>query len=508
MRRGLFFGIVVIIALGLIGGGAWYLRAEGKSKTVFRMAAIKRGDIRATIGATGTVEPEEVVDIGAQVAGQIVSFGKDDGGVPIDYSSAVEAGTVLAKIDDSLYVAQEEQANASLEQAKANQARADADLLQKQATLDQARRDWERAQKLGPSEALAPTQYDAYKASYEIAKANVTVDEAAIAQAKAAVTQAQAVLDFAKRNLAYCTITSPVKGVIIDRRVNIGQTVVASLSAPSLFLLAKDLNRMEVWAAVNEADIGNIYEGQPVTFTVDAFPNEVFHGEVSTVRLNATITQNVVTYTVEVAFDNSSGKMGRLRLWAAANDGNDAASRPAARLRQDNGRLLPYLTANLNFETARRRGVLTVPNAALRWTPQLEQVAPEFRDEAARSLRLHGEARSRPAASRPSSESATSGAARQAAPPAALAPAAEGRRGTLWVIVGNGLLRPIDVRAGITDGINTEVQGAELQEGMEVVTGEQQQQAGGKGTVNPFTPQMPRRSQPSGPGAGGGGESR
>ena len=151
---------------------------------------------------------------------------------------------------------------------------------------------------------------------------------------------------------SYCTIKSPVKGVIIDRRVNIGQTVVASLNAPSLFLIAKDLKRMQVWVAVNEADIGKIQPGLPVSFTVDAFPGETFRGEVGKVRLNASMTQNVITYTVEVITDNS------------------------------NGRLLPYLTANVQFELSRLSGVLLAPNAALRWTPPAEQVAPEFREVA------------------------------------------------------------------------------------------------------------------------------
>jgi HlyD family secretion protein len=169
------------------------------------------------------------------------------------------------------------------------------------------------------------------------------VGEAAILQAKAGLAQAEAVLRRAQRNLGYCTITSPVKGVIIDRRVNIGQTVVASLNAPSLFLIAKDLTRMQVWVAVNEADIGKIRPGQPVTFTVDAFQGETFRGEVGKIRLNASMTQNVVTYTVEIITDNASG------------------------------RLLPYLTANVQFELSRASYVLMVPNAALRWTAAVDR---------------------------------------------------------------------------------------------------------------------------------------
>src|SRR5208337_2698142 len=151
-----------------------------------------------------------------------------------------------------------------------------------------------------------------------------------ILQAQKAVDQAQATLKKAQDNLSYCTIISPVKGVIIDRRVNIGQTVVSSLNTPSLFLIAKDLNRLQVWVSVNEADIGRIHPGQPATFTVDAYPGEVFPGEVGKVRLNATMTQNVVTYTVEINTDNSGGK------------------------------LLPYLTANVNFLAGEATNALLV----------------------------------------------------------------------------------------------------------------------------------------------------
>ena len=212
---------------------------------------------------------------------------------------------------------------------------------QLKAKLFQAERDWGRAKKLGPSDALSQADYDAAQSAYETAKANVAVGQAAIVQAKKTVDQSKAALKRAQENLNYCTIVSPVKGVIVDRRVNIGQTVVASLSAPSLFLIAKDLTRIQVWVSVNEADIGLIHAGQPATFTVDAFPGQVFTGEVGKVRLNATMTQNVVTYTVEVDTDNADGK------------------------------LLPYLTANVKFVVGESKNVLLVPNAALRWSPKV-----------------------------------------------------------------------------------------------------------------------------------------
>jgi len=307
-----------------------------------------------SIGATGTVEPEEVIDVGAQVAGRIMSFGKDANGNTVDYTSLVKANMVLAQIDDTVYAAQVAEATAQQQQAQAAVLTAQATLRQNQAKLYQAQRDWDRVQKLGPaSEALAQTTYDSYQSAFEVAQATVGVSEADIAAAQAALAQAEAALKRAQQNLDYCTIRSPVDGVIIDRRVNIGQTVVASLNAPSLFLLAKDLTKMQVWVAVNEADIGKIHAGQPVSFTVDAFPGETFKGQVAKVRLNASMTQNVVTYTVEITTDNSSG------------------------------RLLPYLTANVQFELNRLNNVLLVPNSALRWTPTADQIDPAAREAAA-----------------------------------------------------------------------------------------------------------------------------
>jgi HlyD family secretion protein len=442
--------IALMVMVGLGGGAiAWYLHHSGGESSSFRTAPVKRGDLLATISATGTVEPEEVVDVGAQVAGQINAFGKDKNGKTIDYGSVVEEGTVLAKIDDSLYAADVALAGAQLQQAKSGVQRGEADLGQLKAKLYQAKRDWGRAEKLGPSEALAETSYDAYKSAYETAQANVAVGEAAIIQAKEAVAQAEATLQRARRNLSYCTITSPVKGVIIDRRVNIGQTVVSSLNAPSLFLIAKDLKRMQVWVSVNEADIGNIHPGQPVSFTVDAYPGQIFRGEVGKIRLNATMTQNVVTYTVEIITDNSSGK------------------------------LLPYLTANAQFELSHRNDVLLVSNAALRWFPLPEQVAPEYRAMAESSARRGG----------------SSGGERQSAEPAAKADA-RSRRGMVWVQAGK-YVRPIKVQVGLSDGTMTEVEGEEFKEGLEVIVGEQQQVAD-NATTNPFAPQFLRGSRPSG----------
>src|SRR5262245_101520 len=230
--------ILLLVLAALAGGGAfWYWHRASPKPSTFRTVPVKRGDLLAKTEATGTSEPEEVVDIGAQVAGQIKNFGRDprDKSRPIDYGSPVEEGTVLAQIDDSLYRAQADQARANLERAKA-------DILQYRAKLTQADRDLDRARTLLPGRAVSQEEYDAALAADETAKANVGVGEAAVGQAKATLAQAET-------NLGYCTIKSPVEGVIVDRRVNVGQTVVSSLNSPSLFLIAKDLKRMQVWAS-------------------------------------------------------------------------------------------------------------------------------------------------------------------------------------------------------------------------------------------------------------------
>lgn len=436
--------VVWLVLLGLIGGGgayAWqvYRTRSASDSPVYRTAPVRRADIVASIPSTGTVVAEDVVDVGAQVNGQIASFGKGKDGKPIDYRSEVDAGAVLAMIDDALYKADVSTAEAQLAQSKAQVLVAQANLAQSKARLDQAERDWARAQKLGQSKAISAADFDAAKSAYEQGTANISLSEASIAQANASVAIAEASLLRARRNLAYCTITSPVSGVVIDRRVEIGQTVVASLNAPSLFLLAKDLTKMKVLVQVNEADIGHVIPGQPVTFIVDAFPGETFKGEVRKVRLNATMTQNVVTYTAEIATDNPDK------------------------------RLLPYLTANVRFIVSQAKDALTVPNAALRWSPA-----------------------NAPATQTPSSPGfeRRRGSREQDANASSPPPRRTERTGTLWVLDPTGL-RPVDVKVGITDGLLTAVESADLKEGDQVVIGEAVAGAATSTTTNPFAPASP-----------------
>ena len=468
----LFNGKVLLVLLLLLCAGAatWYVRrAEGHSGqgSAWRTAEAQRGDLTVTITATGTIEPEESIDVGAQVQGRITEFGKDVKGKSVDNNSEVKAGQVLAVIDASVYQSEVDQAQAQLKQAQAGVARAQADLGQLKAKLLQADRDWKRAQKLGPSDALSQADYDAYDSAYETAKANVAVGESAIEQAKATVTQNEAALKRAQQNLNYCTIYAPVDGVVITRRVNIGQTVVSSLSAPSLFLLAKDLTRMVIWASVNEADIGKIKVDQPVIFTVDAYPERKFRGTVSKVRIDAQMTQNVVTYTVEIAADNP-----------------DRA-------------LVPYMTANVSFEVSKRENALLVPNGALRWSPtDPEQVAPDARSEFASGDT--GGGRPRPT-SNPSA-AAMSGATSR---PSRRGDGSGGSRGMVWIADGN-YVRPVRVRLGVTDTVNTEVIGGDLKEGDPIVLGDASANAPavGEDAKNPFAPQF--RGGRGGGGGGGG----
>ncbi len=421
-KRILLTGITVLV---LVTALLWW-HSRGDGKLSFTTATVKRGDVAATIGATGTIEPLEVVDVGAQVAGRISGFGTDRDGKTVDYGSVVEQGALLAKIDDSVYAA-------DLSVAKAGELSAAAYLEQMNARLDQAAAEWKRSQELFTGKLISQVDYDTAKANYEVAKANVSVAKSGVAQAKADLEKAQ-------RNLDFCTINSPVSGVIIDRRVNIGQTVVASLNAPSLFLIARDLTKMQIWAAVNEADVGRIKPGTPVTFAVDAFAGREFQGAVGKVRLNATMSQNVVLYTAEINIDNPD------RL------------------------LLPYLTASVRFILSHETNALLVPNAALRWSPSsLAQIAPDVRNS--NLMDPPGEANFTNAAAPGNS-------------------AHRNQRRTLWLKSGE-FVRPIEVTAGISDGANTAITADGLREGDEVVTGETI--AAQADVKNPFLPKAIRR---------------
>ncbi|MBR7120999.1 MAG: efflux RND transporter periplasmic adaptor subunit [Lentisphaeria bacterium] len=399
--------LAIVVIIGVLSWWGYKSFYQDQTEISFKTEAVSKEDLTSSISASGTVEPEELINVGAQVSGKIMHFGTDVNGNPIDYGSYVKAGTLLAQIDDVLYKAalseaeakklQAEAAIASAEaaiasaqaavnsaeaaiaSADASIAAAEASVRQSDARLKLATRNFERAGSLQRAHAVAESEYDSAEAEYSSAQAEYADSQAALLRANAEKTRAQADLGSsraallranadhkhsqaqlticeaelikARRNLDYCRITAPVDGIIIDRRVSVGQTVVSNMSASSIFLMAKDLKKMEVWVSVNEADIGHIRVDMPVEFTIDTFPGELFHGVVKRIRLNATMSQNVVTYIVEVTTDNSNGK------------------------------LIPYLTANVKFIRERRHEVLTVSNAAFRFQPDIALIAPEYRDQ-------------------------------------------------------------------------------------------------------------------------------
>lgn len=436
MTRWLLFAVP---AVAVLGAGVWYWAEHRRPKIEFRTVKVQRGDLVVTVSATGTLEPPALVDVGAQVQGQIIELGKDPKSRTghIDWNSEVEKGTVLARIDDSLYQATAAAARASLKKAEADIP----GLVSRKADREE---NWRRASDLVLKDADSVQQYERIKADYDVAVAN-------LAMGRAAIQQAEADLKHAEANVRYCTIVSPTKGVVIDRRVNVGQTVVSSFNAPSLFLIAQDLGDLQVWASINEADVGRIFPNQKVRFTVAAYPAEVFQGKVARrgLRRNASMTQNVVTYTVAVDIEKPAG---------AKSDETSAKKGPAPA-----SKLQPYMTANMFFEVARKDKVLKVPNAALRWRPDLEQVAPAHRAAFLRS-------------EHPVQDEDSDG----------ITDGAESNKGTVWVPEG-AFVRPVAVQLGLNSGTSSEVVSGDLQEGAEIVVGVAEpgsKAAGG----NPFIP--------------------
>ena len=313
----LLLGIAVVAILG--GGTWWWTARKGEAAdSAYRTATIERGDIRVAISATGTLSAISTVTVGSQISGQVTD-------VLVDYNSEVKKGEVLARIDPSTYEAQIEQGNAQIANAQAS-------LKQAQATLANAELDYTRKADLGRQKLVAQSDVDLARAARDQARAQVNAAQASIRQ-QTASTQTTRV------NLDRTVIRSPVDGVVLTRTIEPGQTVAASLQAPELFTIAEDLSKMKIELAVDEADIGQVKVGQAVSFTVDAFADRQFRGQVQQVRLSATTTSNVVTYPVVVSVDNSDGT------------------------------LLPGLTVNAEIEVSKRDDILKVSNAALRYKP-------------------------------------------------------------------------------------------------------------------------------------------
>ena len=425
--------IVIVLILVLIGGFIFYKWfGQNGSNSKFRTIKIERGEISSIVTATGTINPVITVLVGSQVSGTIKAL-------YADFNSHVKEGELIAQIDPAIFQAQVDQAKANVLNAEANLLNAQANLQNAQANLVKTdiavldtKRTLDRNQPLVERKVIAQavfdtaqTNYDSAVAQQQVAKAQLESAKSQVESAKAQVEQVKAALKLAETNLRYTTIRSPVNGTVISRNVDVGQTVAASLQAPTLFTIAKDLTQMQVDTNVSEADIGSITVGQDSTFTVDAYPEKTFHGKVSEIR-NAPITvQNVVTYDVVIQVDNKDLK------------------------------LKPGMTANVSILTAHREGVLKIPNAALRFRPEFVKRAEpgeKRKGDLSKGQKLNEGTKSSQGEGRPPSR--------------------------VWVLSPEGKPVPISIVLGITNGTFSEVMSGDLKEGMEVIVEETSKKKG------------------------------
>jgi len=328
--------LAVLAGLACVGWRHFATRTERAQRTCYRTAPIVKTDIFRTVEATGTVQPIKEVEVGAQVNGRIVRL-------CADYNSIVTNGQVVALIDPQVYEASYKSALGELHGNEASVKKCEAQLVLAEKTL-------ERKKKLKDRDMAPVAEYDTALEARDTAKASLAAARASVEKSQASVSQARA-------NLNYCTIISPVNGIVIDRSVDEGQTVVSSMNAVPIFKIATDLKRIQVEATVPEADIGSVKNGQRVTFTVDAYTRERFHGVVTQVRMASTTTSSVVTYPVIIEADNPGGK------------------------------LYPGMTANISVHIAEARGVPAVAAAAFRYRPPSESAAaPQRNADGTRAL--------------------------------------------------------------------------------------------------------------------------
>jgi len=523
--------IAMIVLLAVVVLVAAFLWGDKTSANDYITQPVGRQNVDVNVSATGTVQAVVTVQVGSQVSGTVSWLGAD-------FNSQVKKGQLVAKLDPAIFQAQVDNANANVVNAQAAVTAAETDINNQKANLQAAKanqqvtkvqRDdayalvqrYQELQNVVPGRDIEAQQAQASAADARLQQAIAQVGQAEAAnasarakleQAKASVAQAQAQLQQAKVNLDHSIISSPIDGVVVSRNVDVGQTVAASLQAPTLFTIANDLTKMQVLASVDEADVGQIKQGIKANFTVDAFPGEIFNGEISQLRLNAQTLQNVVTYSAVIDFAN-----------------------PDLKLR-------PGMTANITIPVARRDNALVVPNAALRFKPNLsdqeiqakidqkrkereaqlqqqgnsneaekprgEGAAEKQRAEPANAEKQRGgqqgEASGRrdgtqsgaaPSDQRPQGQSAGGGASGDAAQAGRSGSRRSG--GTMvWVLVGK-TIEPRFVRTGITNGRYTEITGGNLQEGDIVIIG--QNDTGASRTTS--QPASPLNQRP--PGMGG-----
>ena len=387
-RMALWMGATV--GLFVTAGAGVVTRLEGNSaQPHVSTGAVARRDIAVVVQATGSVEAVTTVEVGSQVSGSVQAL-------YADFNSLVRAGQVLARLDPSMFQAQAEQARANVVRAEADVEGLRLSVADAQATLD-------RSARLAEKKLIAPADLEAAQVAVKLANAQLRSGEASLTQARATLRQAEV-------NLAQTVIRSPIDGIVLTRDVDAGQTVAASMQSPTLFVLAADLLHMRVNASLDESDIGQVQAGQAVTFSVDAYPGETFSGHVAQVRLQPTVSQNVVTYATVIDVANPELK------------------------------LKPGMTATVAIEVARRDNVLTVPAAALRFRPSTATLA------------------------------ALGGAAQAASgTTSAASPAGSGTRATLWRYDA-GTLAGVRVVTGISDGMTTEIVSGPVTEGESFVT--------------------------------------
>ena len=420
--------MVAVIAVVAIAVAAFALRRT--DKTTYFTAKVERGDIREVVQATGTINALTTVQVGSQVSGTISEL-------DADFNSRVKKGQIVAKIDPSLFRGALLQAQADLANSRANAVSARASYEKAVATETQAKAQYDRTQALFAAKVVPQQQVDTDRAAAEGATAEVAAAKAAIGQADAQVKQKEAAVEVAQTNLDHCIITSPIDGTVVSRSVDVGQTVAASLQAPVLFTIAQDLTKMQVYTQTDESDVGQIRLGQQATFNVDAFPKDTFTGQVSQVRMNATVVQNVVTYNTIIDFANPDQK------------------------------LFPGMTAYVTLPVATANNALKVPDAALRYKPDMKP------QDLRALLQANGIDMN---AGGGNQQRAAGNQQKAGAPSTAAAPAVKSTSRTIiWKLGADGkTLEPVLIQVGITDHTFTEVAAVlkgELNAGDQLVTG-------------------------------------
>src|ERR1700682_3457809 len=409
----LLAGVLAVVAIFAAFG------FNAKSQDQNFTAKVERGDIHDVVEATGTINAVITVQVGSQVSGVIAKLF-------VDFNSRVHKGDIVALIDPALFEGALQQSEADLNSAKANLLAARANLEKAKASLVQTKADFERATQLTRENITSQQQLDLAKANYDSMNASVGGAAASVTQAEAQVSQKAAAPQVAQTNLNYTVIRSPIDGTVVARNVDVGQTVAASLQAPTIFTIAQDLKKMLVYTKTDESDVGNIKLGKAGTFKVAAFPKDTLRGVVSQVRMNPTTVQNVVTYDTIIEFDNPELK------------------------------LFPGMTAYVSIPVTTVQNVLKLPNTALRYKPP---IAPEEVLALYRRFGIEGDEKQRAG----DDHGSLAGSGTQNLP---RAPRAE--NAVVWKLHADNTLEPVKVSLGITDHAYTEVTAlikGELKEG-------------------------------------------